>query len=270
MPLSSSLIAIALYIVSSLLIAVIIRSQLAEEKGPNRKILLASWLGALLFHAISLYSLLVTPAGIDLGFFRTLSMVGFLASSLLLVSCFGRASISLGLIILPAAITSILLAIAIPEVSFIPSSSTPGLKWHIFVSLLAYSMLTLATLQALLLSYQNRHLHNHQPGGLIRILPSLQEMERLLFRFLIAGFVLLTIGLLSGFIFLENIFAQHLVHKTAFGILAWICYGILIWGHLQFGWRGKFAVRWTVGGFIFLMLAYWGSKFVLELVLTRA
>ena len=186
------------------------------------------------------------------------------------MSCFGRASISLGLIILPASITSILLAIAIPEVSFIPGNSSPGLKWHIFVSLLAYSMLTLATLQALLLYYQNQHLHNHHPGGLLRILPSLQEMERLLFRFLIAGFVLLTIGLLSGFIFLEDIFAQHLVHKTVFGITAWLCYGILLWGHWQFGWRGKFAIRWTVGGFIFLMLAYWGSKFVLELILARA
>ena len=270
MQLSLSLIAIALYLVSSILIAVIIRSQLAQEKGPNRKLLLVSWVGALLFHGASLYGLLITPAGIDLGFFRTLSMVGFLASGLLLVSCFGRASISLGLILLPAAITSILLAIAIPEVSFIPDSNNPGLKWHIFVSLLAYSMLTLATLQALLLYYQNKHLHNHHPGGLLRILPPLQEMERLLFRFLMAGFVLLTIGLLSGFIFLENIFAQQLVHKTTFGIIAWLCYGILLWGHWQFGWRGKFAVRWTVGGFVFLMLAYWGSKFVLELILTRA
>ena len=91
MQLSLSLIAVVLYLVSSILIAVIIRSQLAQDPGPNRKILLATWVGALLFHAGSLYGLLVTPEGIDLGFFRTLSMVGFLASGLLLVSCFGRA-----------------------------------------------------------------------------------------------------------------------------------------------------------------------------------
>ena len=92
-------------------------------------------------------------------------------------------------------------------------------------------------------------------------------MESLLFQMIATGFALLTLALVTGFLFLEDIFAQHLVHKTTLSIIAWFVFGILLWGRWRFGWRGQTALRWTIGGFIFLMLAYFGSKFVLELVL---
>ena len=84
---------------------------------------------------------------------------------------------------------------------------------------------------------------------------------------LTAGFILLTLSLLTGAIFLENIFAQHLVHKTSLSLLAWIVFAILLWGRWRSGWRGRRAIRWTLGGFSVLVLAYIGSKLVLELVL---
>lgn len=265
-----SLVSAILYIISSVLIALILRERLDDKPGINTRWLLASWGGALVLHAISLYGLVVTPEGLNLGFFRALSTVGWLAAALLLVSCFGRTTISLGLILLPLAGVTEILAGTIPEITFVTTHTNPGLELHIFISLLAYSLFSLATLQALLLSYQNRHLHNHRPGGLLRILPSLQEMERLLFQFIAVGFILLTIALGTGFMYLDNIFAQHLVHKTILSFTAWIIFGILLWGHWQFGWRGKLAVRWTLGGFIVLMLAYFGSKLVLELILERS
>lgn len=146
----------------------------------------------------------------------------------------------------------------------------PGLGVHIMLSLVAYSLLTVAALEALFLAYQNRQLHQHHNGGLMRILPPLQTMESLLFSVLGTGFVLLTLALITGFVFVEDLLAQHLVHKTVFSLLAWLVYAVLLWGRFKLGWRGKMATYWTLGGFFALMLAFWGSKFVLEVLLSQS
>jgi ABC-type uncharacterized transport system permease subunit len=143
------------------------------------------------------------------------------------------------------------------------------LQIHILISLIAYSMLTIAAVQAVVLAVQDRQLHNHRPGGMMRALPPLQWMEHLLFQLIAVGFVLLTLALGTGFVFLQDIFAQHLVHKTVLSIAAWLVFAVLLWGRARFGWRGRTAIRWTLGGFFALMLAYFGSKLVLELVLHR-
>ncbi len=135
--------------------------------------------------------------------------------------------------------------------------------------MLAYSLLTLASAQALLLAVQDTHLRRHHPGGFIRALPPLQTMEALLFEMISLGFILLSIGLVTGFVYLEDMFAQHLVHKTVLSIVAWFAFAILLWGRYRFGWRGRTAIRWTLVGFAVLMLAYFGSKAVIELVLKR-
>jgi ABC-type uncharacterized transport system permease subunit len=79
----------------------------------------------------------------------------------------------------------------------------------------------------------------------------------------------LTISLISGFIFIENLFAQHLVHKTVLSILAWLIFSSLLLGRSLYGWRGQIAIQWTLIGFVSLLLAYFGSKLVLELILHR-
>ena len=124
--------------------------------------------------------------------------------------------------------------------------------------------------QSVLLWIQDRQLHNRHPGGFVRALPPLQVMESLLFQMIALGFVVLTLSLFSGVLFLENVFAQHLVHKTVLSILSWLMFGVLLWGRWRRGWRGKTAIRWTLGGFFSLMLAYFGTKFVLELILHRS
>ncbi|RMG53911.1 MAG: hypothetical protein D6717_10405 [Gammaproteobacteria bacterium] len=257
------------YLLTTALVAVQLRGRMRNGTAIDSRLLLGTWLLALILHGVALWQAIVTPEGLDLGFFRALSAVGWMAAALLLVSCFGRVSISLGLVLLPFAGISAVLAGSLPEISFIAGHPNARLDLHIFISLLAYSVLTLATLQALLLAYQIRHLHNHQPGGLLRVLPPLAEMEHLLFRFILLGFILLTIALASGFVYLEDMFAQHVVHKTILSIAAWFIYGVLLFGHWRFGWRGRLAVNWTLGAFVVLMLAYFGSKLVLELILGR-
>ena len=124
-----------------------------------------------------------------------------------------------------------------------------------------------AVFQSLLLLVQDHQLKNKHPSGLIRNFPPLQTMESLLFGFLWAGWTLLSLSLISGWLFVENLFAQHLVHKTLLACLAWIVFSVLLWGRNRLGWRGHKAIRWTLAGFCLLMLAYFGSKLVREYIL---
>ena len=77
----------------------------------------------------------------------------------------------------------------------------------------------------------------------------------------------MTAAIISGALFVENMMAQHLAHKSVFSVLAWLIFSVLLWGRHQLGWRGNIAVRWTLTGFAFLILAYFGSKLVLEIIL---
>jgi len=119
------------------------------------------------------------------------------------------------------------------------------------------------------MAVQDYYLRHKKPLKVMRHLPPLQVMETLLFQLIITGFVLLTLSLLSGAIFVENMFAQHLAHKTLLSSLAWLVFAGLLWGRWQYGWRGRIVLQWTLTGFMVLMLAYLGSKLVLELILQR-
>ena len=116
---------------------------------------------------------------------------------------------------------------------------------------------------------QDRALRRREFHGWLRALPPLTELESLLFRTIAVGFALLTATLLTGVLFVENLFAQHLVHKTVLSVLSWLAFGALLLGRWRWGWRGAIAVRWTLGAMVLLMLAFFGSQFVLEMVLKR-
>lgn len=140
---------------------------------------------------------------------------------------------------------------------------------HIVLSTIAYALLTIAAALAVALALLDRRLRNRQPLGWLSILPSVEALEAATFQALGAGFAILTLALFSGFIFVEDLFAQNLSRKTILSCLAWIVFAILLIGRWRFGWRGRTAVRWTLSGFALLVLAYFGSKFVLESILGR-
>jgi ABC-type uncharacterized transport system permease subunit len=264
-----SITAILLYLVCTGLLFVHARRMQRGEPRPSTAIAFALWTAALVTHGVAALQLILTPQGLDLGFFHALSAVAWFTAALLLITSLGRPVENIGLFVLPIAALTVALEAALPEARFSPEPLAPGLDAHIFISLVGYSLLTLAAVQAGVLYFQNRHLHQHQPVGWVRALPPLQHMESLLFRLIALGFVLLSLALITGFIFLEDIFAQHQVHKTVLSIAAWIIFATLLFGRWRFGWRGRIAIRWTLGGFFALMLAYFGSKLVLELVLQR-
>ena len=144
-----------------------------------------------------------------------------------------------------------------------------ALTAHILLSMGAAALLFAAAVNALLLVFLDRRLRRRRIADLPSTLPPLDALEKTMFRLIGTGFVFLTLALLTGFIFVTNLFEQHLIHKTVLSLVAWVIFGILLIGRIRYGWRGRLAVRWTLSGFGFLTLAYFGSKFVLETVLGR-
>ena len=141
------------------------------------------------------------------------------------------------------------------------------LQLHAWLALLAYATLAVAALLALMLWLQERALRRREFHGWLRALPPLVALETLLFRTIAAGFILLSATLLTGALFVADMFAQHLVHKTVLSVLSWLVFGCLLVGRWRYGWRGRVAARWTLAAMALLVLAFFGSKFVLELVL---
>ena len=146
---------------------------------------------------------------------------------------------------------------------------TDVLAVHVLVSVLAYSILLMAALQSILVGVAERNIRARSHILMLRILPPLETMEHLLFVMLWVGFAGLTIAIASGFFYLEDMFAQHVVHHTVLSSASWFVYVVLLTGRVAFGWRGTAAVRWTLAAFALLLLGYFGSKFVLEVLLGR-
>lgn len=219
----------------------------------------------LIFHGVALYISIHTELGINLGLFTMWSLAALVVTAMVLLSSLQKPSESLLVLILPVSMLAITLALLAP-VQHIVWNPPSLMVAHVLLSVMAYGILMVATCQAILLSYQEHQLRTHRHT--IRTLPPLQTMERLLFEFLVLGVVLLTLSLGSGFFFLEDMFAQRLVHKTVLSITAWCLFAALLLGHWRFGWRGQTAVRWTLAGGVVLVLAYFGSRLVVDCVLS--
>jgi ABC-type uncharacterized transport system permease subunit len=265
----AAFIAVTLYLGCTVLLMMKLRGSGKVASVSKQMILVPGFLG-LGAHLYTLSISMMSPIGINIGFFTALSLVSAFITLFTLVSAIRHPIEILGIIVMPIAAFTMAADLATTSVHLLPPGSPGGLIFHIVTSIIAYSILGLAALHAIVLSIQNRFLHRHQPGGLIRLLPPLKTMETLLFDAIIIGFACLSLSLLSGMVFLEDMFAQHLAHKTILSILAWLVFAVLLIGRWKVGWRGRTAIRWTLGGFISLMLAYFGSKFVLELILTSS
>ena len=205
---------------------------------------------------------------LDLHFFAALSLVAWIASALTIVVNLSRPIAGLGILIFP--LSAVFLAI---DTFLAPRTAPEAMTWqielHVTIAILAFGILSLAAALAVLLAIQERALRRSRFGHWLRALPPLTLTEVLLFRLIAVGFVLLTLTLVTGTLFVGNLFSQHLVHKTVLSIAAWIVFGVLLWGRWQYGWRGIRAVYLTLIGMGILLLAFFGTKAVLELILHR-
>ncbi len=184
----------------------------------------------------------------------------------------------LRVLVLPMAAVAAMLPAIFPGNMMPLDDKSSVFLWHIVISILAYSTLTIAAFHAVLMVLQESRLHTC-PGGArggwfgvaLDRLPALLIMEKLLFRLIGFGFALLTLTVLSGMIFSEQLFDKVFKwdHKTIFTMLSWALFGLLLAGRKWQGWRGRTALGFTLTGFAILLLAYVGSRFVLEVVLHR-
>ncbi len=254
----------------------IICALLPEQR---RRLVAAGTLLAWLLHGASLAMIVIEPDYLRFGFAVMLSAAMWLTVAAYWVENLSFAVDGLRRLALPLAAIAIVLPVLFPG-SLVPlAGKSPLFSWHIALSTLAYGSLTIAAFHAVMMAAQESRLHslNVSAGGgswfghMVDRLPALLTMERLLFRLISIGFVLLTATVLSGVFFSEELFGKpfRLEHKTVFTLLSWVLFGVLLAGRYWRGWRGRTALSFTLTGFATLLLAYVGSRFVMEVVLHR-
>ncbi|MFN7781132.1 MAG: inner membrane protein YpjD [Lysobacterales bacterium] len=263
------MLALTLQLLAALCYLAAARLALRERsRSTNSRLPFLAGLVAVDFHAIGYALRTWEQGGPELHFFAALSLVGLGMGVLTLADGLLRRVNALQSVVMPLAAV-----VALPY-ALMPAQPAATLTWqlqlHAWTALLAYATMSVAALLAALLWLQERGLRNRRPSAMTRGLPPLIQTEALLFRILWACFVLLAITLATGVLFVEDLLAQHLAHKTVLSVLSWGVLGLLLFGRHRFGWRGQRAVRLTLLAMGLLLLAFFGSKFVLELVLARA
>jgi ABC-type uncharacterized transport system permease subunit len=227
--------------------------------------------GTLTLHGIGLYEGLFGAAGMRFSFSYALSLMLWLAVFIYWLESFRSRMDGLQPMVLPLAAACSLLPALFPQVHMIAHAGAWGFKLHFLAAMLAYSLFTLSALHAIFMSFAEKKLHQRASTKRLASLPPILTMETVLFRMIVIAFALLTVALGSGILFSEAIFgkAMALDHKTLFGFISWGIFAALLIGRRAYGWRGRIALRWTLAGFMVLLLAYIGSSFVAEVILGR-
>ena len=222
-------------------------------------------------HLVLLHQDMLGSDGIHLGFAVSLSAIAALTVLIYATAAWRYHLAGVLGFVLGFAGLSVLLQITMPLGTPVEHTDAPLFRAHLLVAFSAYSLLTIAALHAVLIALAEKHLHKAVPPKMLAGLPPLLTLEKLLFRMIQVGFILLTLTVISGIGFSEEVFgkAMTLNHKTVFGIAAWLIFAALLLGRRIYGWRGRTAIYWTMAGFISLVLAYEGVKFVLEVLLQR-
>lgn len=243
---------------------------LISDQAMRRGLILTITTAAILLHSVVLYLILPDQGSLNLGFTYASSLAAWLIVFCFLIVTLFRPTEILGILILPLSAATVLIAWLWPPQVINPSTSA-WFSFHMLFSLAAYALLSLAMVQSLIMYLLDRQLKTHNTSKLLVTLPPLEVMERLLFTLVGLGFSLLTLGLISGVEYsVQRAGSAFLFnHHTVLAIIAWLIFGILLVGRIRFGWRGQTAIRWTLGGFIVLLLAYFGTKFVLEFLLSK-
>jgi len=191
------ILSIVLYLTSGILLLLKLNSRASVDSLPRFQLLIPAVI-AMLLHGWLIYQGLLTPQGLDIGFYSVLSLVGWLVALLLLSAAFTQPVESLGIFVFPAAALMLGLRQLNPDGYYLSQNLGSGLEFHILISILAYSLLSIAAVQAILLYIQDTHLHKKHPGGFIRALPPLETMETLSFQMIGRGVIVLSISLLRG------------------------------------------------------------------------
>jgi ABC-type uncharacterized transport system permease subunit len=226
---------------------------------------------ALIIHGGILYRDIFAAGNLNFGFYFALSAILWLTVLIYWIADLFYNLKSLQAFVLPPAALFVLLPAFAIKNYYVPQIDAGLFLAHIGIAILAYSLFTFAALHAALMAIAERNLHKKTSLVEMPNFPPLMIMESLLFKVITIGFVLLTLTLISGMVFSEEVFGKALQfnHKVIFSIASWLIYAWLLFGRYQYGWRGKVAIRWSIIGFVLLLLAYVGSRFVLHVLMGK-
>ena len=263
---------ISFYLVAALIYAVC--AFLPARRGSAISRMTAT---AWVLHAGALWSDMLAPGTVRIGFAQMLSAALWVSVAAYWIENRNFALDGLRRLVMPCAAAAAVLPVVFAGSVLHLEGRTAVFGWHIAVAILSYSILTIAAFHAVLMALQESRLHTRNAGGgwlsaALDQLPALLTMEKLLFRLIWIGFILLSLTVLSGIVFSEQLFGRVMRwdHKTMFTLLSWALFAALLAGRRWRGWRGKTALRFTLAGFATLVLAYVGSRFVLEVILHRS
>lgn len=246
--------------------------RIRQDRAPTRRQLVPLGAFAVGLHGLALVPQLVMPDGaLNLNIGHALSLFTWFIALVLLIASAWRPVAILGLGVMPAAALVLLGELTFPASEAMPVTivDNPYLLGHIVLSTSAYALLTLAAAQSVLLWMQDRSLRQKHFSSGFNILPPLQALEEILFQIIWTGFALLSISMLSGIFFSQQIFGKAFLwnHHNVLSTVAWAVFAVLLWGRRQLGWRARTAVKWTLSGYAIILLAYFGVKVVMEVIM---
>ena len=261
------ILAAVLYIVS----AGLLYRSIGKRSASMQRTSFGFAVAGVLLHGVAQYAHWFAGDVPDVSLAPLLSLCALVIIVLLLTSTLTEKRLyTAGLVALPLAAIVLALELVIPHQPFTLEKMSNGIAVHMISSVLAFGLLSIAGVYAFFVFVIDHFLRRHHLNPVVRTLPPLEVLEHLLFQLITAGFLMLTVSLGSGIIFINDIFAQHLVHKTILSILTWLVFGVLLFGRWRYGWRGSLAVRMTLAGVLLLVLSYFGTKLVLEVILGRS
>ncbi|TDW59410.1 cytochrome C assembly family protein [Oceanimonas baumannii] len=235
-----------------------------HNKGRRYGLLAAVF--ALLLHGIWLVDTVILVPGQNLSMLNVASLVSLIVAGLMSVLVTRFNVWLLMPVVYSFAFLLLVADILLPGHYTMYLETRPEVLVHITLGLMSYSLLAIACLMAILLGFLDNRLKKHKLTNL-PAMPPLMTLERYLFRLIFAGVVVLTLSISTGLFFLQEMFSTGKVHKAVLTIIAWCVYVGLLWGHHRLGWRGRKVIWTSVAGSLLLTLAYFGSRFVREVLL---
>lgn len=253
------------------LVAIILLYLTVEESSNSKRTMAAGFtLLGVIFHAWAESRHWLVPASPQVSLLNIMSLCALVTVAIPLGTFPLRNSLfDASLVALPLSILILAAEWTMDAPVMEISRGSMGITVHITTSVIAFGVLSIAGVYALFVTLIDHLLRHHSFNKLVQALPALDTLDQLLFHLIRAGFVVLTISLLTGLIFVSDLLGQHLAHKTLLSIFAWLVFAVLLWGRWKKGWRGQVAVRLTLAGFVLLLLSYFGSKLILEVFLHR-
>ena len=244
-----------------------------DEQSPRMQS--ASWLGCfmvglvvcvLFSHALLLHHWIDVDVGQNLTLFNMLSLIVWLIAVMVVLMSIRKPLDNLLLFIFPCAMLSIVLVHCFPASYVVSTAAKPKTLVHILLSVLAFSMLCIAGLQAILVALQEQYLRSEGKavGGIWMYFPPLQTMEDLLFHTVGFGFALLSMVVVTSlYFFFDKLSIEWVLDKAVLVGLAWLIFAALLIGRHWFGWRGRKAIYGTIAGVTLLIVAYLSCQLII-------